>query len=166
MHLPLPEIPVLAPTDLYMKSRNGDWVYMCENASQSSYSGSVDSDSEITEPQIANFIQWSNPELFKKLGGMPVTSSHLPEDGEADKNAAVEGWADGGIEPDAEKPTTMSIQNRIQTAAVPDSKSSLLTDDHALKQEASEGDHDMRLKSFVLGKSPETSSRCLILTIA
>jgi hypothetical protein len=60
----------------------------------------------------------------------------------------------------------MSVQNRIQTAAVQNSKSSLLTDDHALKQEATEGDHDMRLKSFVLGKTPEASSRCLILTIA
>ncbi|KAJ9502501.1 hypothetical protein H2202_001622 [Exophiala xenobiotica] len=150
MHLPLPENPILVPTDLYMKSRNGDWVYMCENASQSSYSGCVDTDCEITEPQIANFIEWSNPELFKKLGGMPVASSHVLEDGEADKNAAVEDWADEGIEADAEEPTTMSVQNRIQTAAVQNSKSSLLTDDHALQQEASEGHHDMRLKSFVL----------------
>lgn len=139
---------------------------MCENASQSSYSGCVDTDSEITEPQIAKFIQWSNPELFVKLGGMRVASSHLPEDGDEDMDIAATSQADEDIEADAEKSTTMPDQNRMLTAVDPDSEASPLNDDHALKQEASEGDHDMRLKSFVLGKSPKSCPRCLTLTFA
>jgi len=69
----------MSPRKLY--SVSNDKVYFCNNACASSWAGVVDNKELcITETGIADFIRGSNPELFKRLGSLPVASSSLEND--------------------------------------------------------------------------------------
>ncbi|KAL2423650.1 hypothetical protein ABEF95_000663 [Exophiala dermatitidis] len=57
-----------------------DFVYFCHNACLSSFAGSVDEDSFMTEQDISSYISSSKPTLHQKLDGVVVPSTHLPFD--------------------------------------------------------------------------------------
>ncbi|KIV81571.1 hypothetical protein PV11_03746 [Exophiala sideris] len=113
----------LDPTDLYMRSRGDDWVYLCDDTHPTSYSGCVDDASAISEQEVAEFVRYSNPELFKKLKGVRVASSHLRSDDEVEDAAADEqGQA---VKVDSQLRRTLSQHDTTKAASTEESPSAI-----------------------------------------
>ncbi|KAJ9616831.1 hypothetical protein H2200_000551 [Cladophialophora chaetospira] len=55
-------------------------VYFCEATSKYSFSGHIDRQNCMQEEEITDFVLYSHPELYKKLGNMTIESSHLSFD--------------------------------------------------------------------------------------
>ncbi|EXJ90114.1 hypothetical protein A1O3_03183 [Capronia epimyces CBS 606.96] len=62
------------------RTADENWVYFCENACLTSFSGCVDEDSTMTEREISEYIWHSNPELHEKLNRVRLPSSYLASD--------------------------------------------------------------------------------------
>ncbi|KAI1610113.1 hypothetical protein EDD36DRAFT_422180 [Exophiala viscosa] len=109
----------LDPTDLYMRSRGDDWVYLCDDTHPTSYSGCVDDASAISEQEIAEFVRYSNPELFTKLEGVRLASSHLRSDDEETDAAAAE--HDRAVVADSQYQKSLSQHDMTKAASTEES---------------------------------------------
>ncbi|OQU98772.1 hypothetical protein CLAIMM_04502 [Cladophialophora immunda] len=78
--------PLVATTTVRMKEPDADCVYFCENSCPSSYSGCLSDDegSSMTEQEIAEYIKYSNINLYERLNGVRIPSSYVPGDDDDD----------------------------------------------------------------------------------
>jgi len=142
----------LDPTDLYMRSRGDDWVYLCDDTHPTSYSGCVDDASAISEQEIAEFVRYSNPELFKKLEGVRLASSHLHSDDEMTNAAAAATEQGRAVEADLQDEGSLVQHDMTKAASTEESQSAVK--EAGLCTTSAEGVESDGTEQFVmLGKS-------------
>jgi hypothetical protein len=142
-----------APMDGGMRSQDEDQVYFCENASVTSFSATLDEDSAMTEQHISEYIRYSNPDLYKKLGGMRVASSQLTSDDNECRESASAHGEDDGCE-SRWNTSNNGAPGLERVAAQHPSSSSTDETPHPPLSPGGQDQHFADVERFVLGRSP------------
>ena len=110
VHFNLPPVPKLFAT-IQARAEKAEGVYSCDSMRKDSLMGYFDEKS-IGEEEISNFVRYSNPALFEKLGGLEVQSCDLPVGDGKTLDAAVVGVC---LDHDSKSKEEVDCPNEVDT---------------------------------------------------